>query len=61
MYWSAGVSVVSNLPLKPDWPLKTHAWINAGRLDNKDKCEPASYFDCFDILIVLQLVRWWRT
>lgn len=37
MYWSAGVSVVSNLPLKPDWPLKTHAWVNAGRLDNKDK------------------------
>ncbi|KAK0492788.1 surface antigen-domain-containing protein [Armillaria luteobubalina] len=37
MYWSAGVSVVSNLPLKPDWPLKTHAWINAGRLDNMDK------------------------
>ncbi|KAJ7198619.1 surface antigen-domain-containing protein [Mycena haematopus] len=37
MYWSAGLSVISNVPKKPDWPIKTHAWVNAGRLDNVDK------------------------
>ncbi|KAF8170615.1 surface antigen-domain-containing protein [Mycena galopus ATCC 62051] len=37
MYWSAGLSVISNIPKKPDWPLKTHAWVNAGRLDYVDK------------------------
>ncbi|KAK7059619.1 SAM50-like protein SPAC17C9.06 [Favolaschia claudopus] len=37
MYWSAGLSLISNLPKKPDWPIKTHAWVNAGRLDNVDK------------------------
>ncbi|KAF7334237.1 SAM50-like protein SPAC17C9.06 [Mycena sanguinolenta] len=37
MYWSAGLSVISNVPRKPEWPIKTHAWVNAGRLDNVDK------------------------
>ncbi|KAJ7484514.1 surface antigen-domain-containing protein [Mycena latifolia] len=33
VYWAAGLSVIAPLPKKPEWPLKTHAWINAGRLD----------------------------
>ncbi|KII84672.1 hypothetical protein PLICRDRAFT_701821 [Plicaturopsis crispa FD-325 SS-3] len=37
LYWSAGLSVISNIPRKPHWPIKTHAYINAGRLDTLDK------------------------
>ncbi|KAF7309495.1 Bac-surface-Ag domain-containing protein [Mycena indigotica] len=40
LYWSAGVSVISDFPTKPDWALKTHAWINAGRLDDLNKSRP---------------------
>jgi len=40
MYWSAGLSVISQIPKKPEWPVKTHAWVNAGRLDNIDKSRP---------------------
>jgi hypothetical protein len=36
MYWAAGASVIGPLPLKPHWPLKTHMFINAGRLDSYD-------------------------
>ncbi|KAJ7716259.1 surface antigen-domain-containing protein [Mycena maculata] len=37
MYWSTGVSLISQIPKKPDWPIKTHVWLNAGRLDNINK------------------------
>ncbi|KAJ7201668.1 surface antigen-domain-containing protein [Mycena pura] len=37
MYWSAGLSVITHIPQKPQWPVKTHAWVNAGRLDDIDK------------------------
>ncbi|KAJ7098370.1 surface antigen-domain-containing protein [Mycena epipterygia] len=37
LYWSGGLSVISHIPKKKDWPVKTHAWINAGRLDDIDK------------------------
>ncbi|KAG6920102.1 hypothetical protein DXG01_010170 [Tephrocybe rancida] len=37
LLWSTGVSVISNLPLKPHWPVKIHAWLNAGRLDAIDR------------------------
>ncbi|KAJ7512571.1 surface antigen-domain-containing protein [Mycena galericulata] len=40
LYWSTGFSVISHLPKRPDWPVKTHAWVNAGRLDNIDKSLP---------------------
>ncbi|KAJ7698731.1 surface antigen-domain-containing protein [Mycena rosella] len=33
VYWAAGLSVIAPVPGKPEWPLKTHAWVNAGRLD----------------------------
>lgn len=31
--------MVSNIPTKSHWPVKTHAWINAGRLEGIDQCE----------------------
>ncbi|KAF7323698.1 Bac-surface-Ag domain-containing protein [Mycena kentingensis (nom. inval.)] len=40
VFWSAGLSVISNLPRRPEWPLKAHAWVNAGRLDNVDRSRP---------------------
>nr|GAT53484.1 predicted protein [Mycena chlorophos] len=41
LYWSAGLSLISDFPRKPHWPVKTHAWINAGRLEDLDKSRPA--------------------
>jgi hypothetical protein len=32
-YWSLGASVISDIPKKPSWPVKLHAWANAGRLE----------------------------
>lgn len=32
LYWSAGVSAISDLPRKAHWPLKAHLFLNAGRL-----------------------------
>jgi outer membrane protein insertion porin family len=39
LYWAAGLSLISDFPKKPDWPIKTHLFLNAGRLDNIDKGE----------------------
>ncbi|KAF8755372.1 Surface antigen [Rhizoctonia solani] len=36
MYWAVGASIIGPFPRKPDWPLKTHLFINAGRLDTYD-------------------------
>ena len=33
VYYSAGASVISDIPSKAHWPVKAHAWVNAGRLD----------------------------
>ena len=33
LYYSVGISAISDLPRKPQWPVKLHAWANAGRLD----------------------------
>jgi outer membrane protein insertion porin family len=38
LYWSVGLSLISNIPKRPNWPVKTHLFINSGRLDNIDKC-----------------------
>jgi hypothetical protein len=38
IYYSAGASLISNIPKKPHWPIKAHLWVNAGRLDALDKC-----------------------
>ncbi|KDQ10350.1 hypothetical protein BOTBODRAFT_178207 [Botryobasidium botryosum FD-172 SS1] len=40
VYWAAGLSLMGNLPFKPDWPLKTHLFVNAGRLDSLDTSKP---------------------
>lgn len=37
LHWSGGASIISNIPRKPHWPVKTHVWVNAGRLDAIDK------------------------
>lgn len=42
VYYSAGASIVSDVPTKPHWPLKLHAWANAGRLDGVDQCTSVS-------------------
>ncbi|KAF8221118.1 hypothetical protein L208DRAFT_1455434 [Tricholoma matsutake] len=36
IHWSAGASIISDIPGKPHWPVKTHLWVNAGRLDAVD-------------------------
>ncbi|CAE6451164.1 unnamed protein product [Rhizoctonia solani] len=36
IYWAAGASIIGPLPRKPDWPLKAHLFVNAGRLDTYD-------------------------
>ncbi|KAH7100294.1 surface antigen-domain-containing protein [Auriculariales sp. MPI-PUGE-AT-0066] len=33
LYWAAGASLIADIPRRPQWPLKTHAFLNAGRLD----------------------------
>ncbi|KAF8962336.1 surface antigen-domain-containing protein [Flammula alnicola] len=40
LYYSAGVSVISSIPTKAHWPVKTHAWVNAGRLDGVNQDVP---------------------
>lgn len=30
--WSAGLSLVTPLPFRPEWPVKSHVFVNAGRL-----------------------------
>ncbi|KAG6811989.1 hypothetical protein H0H92_004954 [Tricholoma furcatifolium] len=37
--WSVGASLISHIPLKPHWPVKGHAWLNAGGLDSIDRSE----------------------
>ncbi len=44
LYWSAGVSLISDIPRKPHWPVKLHGFVNAGRLDALDKSE-RTYID----------------
>lgn len=32
--WAAGTSLFAPFPFKPEWPLKSHLWLNAGSLAN---------------------------
>ncbi|PFH50483.1 hypothetical protein AMATHDRAFT_144908 [Amanita thiersii Skay4041] len=34
IYYSFGLSCVTNIPRKPHWPVKSHIWLNAGQLDS---------------------------
>ncbi|KAG2032420.1 surface antigen-domain-containing protein [Suillus americanus] len=36
IYWSTGISLVSDIPRKSHWPIKSHIFVNAGRLDAMD-------------------------
>ncbi|KAN0086030.1 Surface antigen domain containing protein [Tylopilus felleus] len=36
IYYSLGLSILGNIPRRPQWPTKLHAWINAGRLQGID-------------------------
>lgn len=42
LMWAGGVSFVSDIPKKEHWPLKTHLFLNAGRLDRLDLSESIS-------------------
>ena len=33
MFWAAGASLITHLPYKPLWPVKAHAFLNAGQLE----------------------------
>lgn len=46
VHWSTGISVISDIPKKAQWPVKTHVFVNAGRLDTIDKCMSPSLFLC---------------
>ena len=37
LFWAVGLSVISDLPRKPQWPVKTHVFVNAGRLDTLNR------------------------
>ena len=43
LYWSAGLSLISDIPRKPQWPVKLHGFINAGRLGCIDRCACLSF------------------
>ncbi|KAI0000630.1 surface antigen-domain-containing protein [Russula compacta] len=33
VFWAAGASLITHLPQKPHWPVKVHAFLNAGQLE----------------------------
>ena len=33
LFWAAGASLITHIPRKPHWPVKAHAFINAGQLE----------------------------
>ena len=43
LYWAAGLSYISDLPLKPHLPVKLHAFLNAGKLDTTNS---SNFFPC---------------
>ena len=53
LYWAAGLSLISDFPKKPHWPVKTHLFLNAGRLDNIDGGEliPATVISPLSFLV----------
>ncbi|KAG8216540.1 surface antigen-domain-containing protein [Butyriboletus roseoflavus] len=47
LYYSLGLSILGDIPRRPQWPTKFHAWINAGRLQGIGGC--AHSFSRFSI------------
>jgi outer membrane protein insertion porin family len=43
-YWAAGISLIGDIPQKSHWPLKPHAYINAGKLAALDRSESLMLF-----------------
>lgn len=39
IFYSLGLSLVTGMPRKPHWPIKTHVWVNAGQLDSLNRGE----------------------
>lgn len=37
-YWAAGASLLAPIPARADWPLKLHAFANAGQLTQAQSC-----------------------
>jgi outer membrane protein assembly factor BamA len=33
LFWAAGASLITHIPRKPHWPVKAHAFLNAGQLE----------------------------
>jgi outer membrane protein insertion porin family len=33
LFWVAGASLITHIPRKPHWPVKAHAFLNAGQLE----------------------------
>jgi outer membrane protein insertion porin family len=53
LYYSTGLSLVSHIPSKPEWPVKTHLWVNAGRLESINQGQnhrTTSQFETFSLL-----------
>jgi len=40
LMWASGVSLIGDIPRKAHWPVKWHAFVNAGRLDHYNKDRP---------------------
>ena len=36
LFWTAGASLITHIPSKPLWPVKAHAFLNAGQLESVD-------------------------
>ena len=60
LYWAAGLSIISNIPSKAHWPVKTHVFVNAGRLNSHDRCSSILMLVCstyIDISPVIHVAR----
>ena len=53
LYWAAGLSLITDFPKKPLWPVKTHLFLNAGRLGNIDKGELTPATAVFSLSLVV--------
>ncbi|KAF9239247.1 surface antigen-domain-containing protein [Melanogaster broomeanus] len=40
IYYALGLSVLGNIPKRPEWPVKIHGWVNAGRVQGTDGAAP---------------------
>jgi len=39
LFWAVGASLITHLPRKPHWPVKAHAFLNAGQLESLHRHE----------------------